>query len=55
MKRIALGLMMLVFLMACNKMKTSDAEQKTVDTVDVEKDSLTTDSVASPQGSRWVV
>ena len=48
MKRIVFGLMMLMFLVACNKMKTSDAEQKTVDTVDVKKDSLATDSVASP-------
>ena len=48
MKRIVFGLMMLMFLVACNKMKTSDVEQKTVDTVDVKKDSLATDSLASP-------
>lgn len=48
MKRIVFGLMMLMSLVACNKMKTSDAEQKTVDTVDVKKDSWATDSVASP-------
>ena len=48
MRLIAFSLMMLVFLVACNKTKTSEPEQKVVDSVIVNKDSVATDSVAAP-------